>query len=234
MKTRSTAITYIALIVAALLLLLIEHFTHIAFMLHLAAIPVDALIIIFIIQRILHNREVQEKRRQLMYIKSCLFRSDMRNLFILNFTALKSPNLTIEQVKNASWDELKNMRQQANKVEYKSAEAMEPVILEYVNARYVWQNFMDLAITHDFQDIFEDMVYLLHFVQDVTSFKNAHPDKLFIYEALKDEQLMTKVYKVLGDGIRKFLEYAMELKEKRPDMFNQIISDYCLTPEMGS
>jgi len=218
----------VALILAALMFLLIEYFTHIEFMLHLAAIPVDALIIIFVIERFLHNREIKEKRRQLMYIKSCLFRSDMRNLFVLNFNALKSPNLTIEQVRDASLDELKKMRLQAKKVEYKSPEAMEPVIMEYVNARHVWQSFMDLAITNDFQDIFDDMVNLLHFIQDVTLFKRTHPDKLFIYEAMGNESLMTKVDKVMGDGIRKFLEYAIELKEKRPDMFNQIIADYCL------
>lgn len=37
---------------------------------------------------------------------------------------------------------------------------------------------------------------------------------------------MEKVKKVLGSGIQKFLDYAIELKEKHPDMFDELISDY--------
>ena len=161
-----------------------------------------------------------------MYIKSCLFRSEMRDLFIANFNTLKSPSLTMAQIKDSTLDELKRMREDANTVEYKSLEKMEPIIMEYVNAQSVWQNFMDIAISYNFEEIFQDMIYILHFIHDVKAFKANNPDKLFIYEAAEKERLMTKVKTVLGDGIRKFLDYAIELKEKQPDMFYEIISDY--------
>jgi hypothetical protein len=124
------------------------------------------------------------------------------------------------------------MRQDASTIEYESLEKMELVIMEYVKAQYVWQNFMDRAITYDFEDTFHDMIYILNFVQDVKAFKDNNPDKLFIREAEKDEHMMTKVKKVLGDGIHKFLDYAIELKEKQPDLFHQIISDYESSTQM--
>lgn len=217
---------YVLLLTASALFLVIEHLTHIEFMFHLAAIPLEILLVVFIVQRYLNNREEKEKRRQLMFIKSFFFRSEMRNLFIANFSTLKSPCLNMSRIKNASLGELRKMRQDADAIEYESLEKMEPVIMEYVKAQYVWQNFMDRAITYDFGDTFLDMIYILNFIQDVKVFKDKNPDKLFIHEAEKDEYVMIKVRKVMGNGIQKFLDYAIELKEKQPDIFNQIMSDY--------
>jgi len=223
---------YVVLLAAAAIFLVIERLTHIEFMFHLAAIPLEILLVVFIVQRYLDSREKKEKRRQLMFIKSCFFRSEMRNLFLANFGALKSPCLTMSEIKNSSLGELRKMRKDAGTIEYESLEKMELVIMEYVKAQYVWQNFMDRAITYDFEDTFHDMIYILNFIQDVKVFKDNNPDKLFIHEAEKDEHMMIKVRKVLGDGIQKFLDYAIELKEKQPDMFNQIISDYESAPQM--
>lgn len=217
---------YVGLLAASTLFLVIERLTHIEFMFHLAAIPLEILLVVFIAQRYLENREKKEKRRQLMFIKSYFFRSEMRDLFLANFGALKSPCLNISKIKNSSLDELRKMRQEASTIEYESLEKVELVIMEYVKAQYVWQNFMDRAITYDFEDTFHDMIYILNFIQDVKVFKDNNPDKLFIHEAEKDEYMMVKAKKVLGDGIQKFLDYAIELKEKQPDMFHQIISDY--------
>lgn len=217
---------YVVLLAAAAIFLVIERLAHIEFMFHLAAIPLEILLVVFLVQRYLDSREKKEKRRQLMFIKSYFFRSEMRNLFLANFGALKSPRLTMSKIKNSSLGELRKMRQDASKIEYESLEKIELVIMEYVKAQYVWQNFMDRAITYDFEDTFHDMIYILNFIQDVKVFKDNNPDKLFIHEAEKDDHMMIKVRKVLGDGIQKFLDYAIELKEKQPDMFNQIVSDY--------
>ena len=161
-----------------------------------------------------------------MLIKSYLFRSEMRNLFIANFNALKYPSLTMAKIRNSTLDELRKMREEADAIEYRSLEAMEPVIMEYVKAQHVWQNFMDLALTYDFKEVFYDMIGILHFVHDVKQFKDDNPKTLFAYEAEKSELLMKKAKKVLGDGIQKFLDYAIELKEKQPDLFCDVISDY--------
>jgi len=226
MKTPEKIMIYIILLALTVIFFYIERLTHIEFLLHVAAIPLDALIIVFIVERFLHHREMQGKRRQLMYIKSYLFRSDMRNLFMLNFRALESPPITLSQIKNASLRELKKMREAANKVGYKSADLMEPLINEYVKTQMVWQNFLDLAINYDLEDIFENMVYLLHFIQDMKLIKNENPDKRIIDEVAKRKDLMQKVDKVLGNGIRSFLDYAIELKMKNIEMFDQIMNDY--------
>jgi hypothetical protein len=73
---------------------------------------------------------------------------------------------------------------------------------------------------------FEPVVrYLSNSVSLPDDFCHCSP-RLNIHEAEKDDYMMMKVRKVLVDGIQKFLDYAIELKEKQPDMFHQIISDY--------
>lgn len=203
-------------------------------MFHLAAIPLEVLVAVFIVEYFLETRENKEKRSQLMYIKSHLFRSEMRNLFITNFQALKHPEISISKIKNSSLDELKEMRKEASAIVYKSPEAMEPIIMEYVRAQSVWQNFMERAITYNFEEIFEDMIYIMHFINDVRLFKEKNPNKLFIREAVKWEAMMKKVNKILGDGIQKFLDYAIELKEKQPHMLIDILSDYELSSQISS
>jgi hypothetical protein len=226
MKTMRLIGLYVVFLAVSGLFLVIEHLTHLEFMFHLAAIPLEILLAVFLVQRYLEGREKKERRRKMMFIKSHFFRSQMRHLFLANFGALKSPCLTMSEIKSSSLGELRKMRQDTSTIEYESLEKMELVIMEYVKAEYVWRDFMDRAITYDFEDTFHDMIYILNFVQDVKLFKEKNADKLFIHEAKNNEHMMMKVRKVLGDGIQRFLDYVIELKEKEPDMFDQIISDY--------
>ena len=227
---------YVTLVAASALFLYIEHVTHIEFMLHAAAIPLEILFGALIIKKYLERKEKTDKLKLLMnikmYVKSYLFRSEMRNLFIANIKALKYPLITMSKIKNASLEELRQMRKDADQVEYVSLEAMEPTIMEYVKAYQVFYDFMELAINYNFEAIFHDMVYILHFIQDVRLFKQIHPDKLFIYEAEKKPLLMAKTRKVLGDGIRKFLDYMIELKEEKPEVFYEIMSDYEISSQI--
>jgi hypothetical protein len=220
---------YLVLIAVSGLLLILERLTGFEFLYHLAAIPLDILIAVFIVEKYLERHESKERRRHLMYIKSTMFRSDMRTLFIANFHALKSPPLTMTGIKAASLEELRAMRAAAAAVEYKSVEAMEPVIMEYVKAERVWQAFLERGIDNNFEEIFFRMIEILHFLYDVKLFKENNPDKLFIREAEKREPLMRKASKVLHDGILSFLDYAIELKEKTPDIFDEVMADYELT-----
>ena len=227
MKLRENSVVYIIAIATSAAFLLIYYFAgHIEFMLHLAAIPLEVLVVIFIIEKLLDVKEKSERKKQLTYIKGCIFRSDMRNLFAANFAALKLPAVSTLQIKNMSLEELKQARQSANVVEYNSLDAMEPVLMEYVKAQPVWKNFMDLAMGFGFDAVFRDMVYIMHFINDVKVFKENNPELPFIYHAKENEWLMKKTDKVLSDGIRSFLDFAIELKEKQPDMFIEMMSDY--------
>ena len=89
-----------------------------------------------------------------------------------------------------------------------------------------WHGFLKMAMENNFESVFQDMLNILHFVSDVRTYKELNPGKLFIHEAAKDEAAMKRVMTILGDGIRKYLDYAIELKEKQPDLFNQVIGDY--------
>jgi hypothetical protein len=226
MKNSRDIAVAIVLLSAAVIFLVLEETTHIEFFLHLAAIPLEVLLAVFIIEKILERQTTRAKRRQLMFIKSLLFRSEMRGLFLANFQALKSPALTMSKIHGASLEELRRMRREADRIEYKSPRAMEPVIMEYVKARGVWLNFLERAITYDFEEIFNDMVNILHFISDVTAFKEANPKKLFILEARKKKPVLEKVRKVLWDGVQRFLDYAIELKEKQPALFEEMMEDY--------
>jgi hypothetical protein len=225
-KTRSNAFFYLVLVASSLFFLGLELVTHVEFFLHLAALPLEALVVIFIIERLLAREEAGKRRRLLMYIKSTMFRSEMRSLFIANFAALKSPRISMDMIRTATLDELRHMRRQADHIEYKSVRAMEPVVLEYVKARAVWLTYMNRAIEFNFEDIFNNMIFILHFISDVEAFKEHNPRKLFVEDAQAREPLMGKTRKVLEDGIKAFLDYAVELKDKQPDVFLEMMSDY--------
>jgi hypothetical protein len=229
MKIRSSIITYVAFVAISAALLVAERITHFEFLYHLAAIPLEVMVAVLIVEKALDKQASREKRRQLMLIKSHLFRSDMRGLFLADFAALKTPPLTLAGIRNAGLPELRDMLRAAGTVEFKSPESVEAAILEYVKAAGVWHAFMERAISFNFESIFNDMIAILHFINDVRIFKETNPDRMFIDEAAKHPTLSARVDSVLGDGIRRFLEYAIELKEKQPAMFEDMMSDYALS-----
>ena len=231
MKQRNLRLISIILVSLSGLFLYIQYVTHNEFMFHLAAIPLEVLLALFIVQRFVDNMRNKDKRRQLMYIKSYLFRAQLRGLFISNFRALEYPKVNMIHIRNSTIEELNQIRQEAVNPKYKSLEAMERVVNEYVKSEHVWRDFMERAITYDFQDVFQNMIEILHFTHDVKFFRDSKPGEMFVYEAKKNGILLAKVEKILGDGIRSFLDYAIELKTKHPDMFSEMISDYGLAWE---
>lgn len=229
-------VSYVFLVIVLLLFsgffLYLEAITHNEFLYHLAAIPLEIIVGVLIVERYLAMRQKQTRARQFMFIKSCLFRSELRNLYLLNVGALAKPAITMEKIKAAGLKELKQLREAAEAIEYSSLEAMEPVIMEYVNAHNVFFGFMEWAINSDYEILFHDMVYLLHFIHDVKLYKRQNPEGLFIHEALTHPELMNTVHQVLTEGIKKFLDYVIELKEKQPAVFDQLMADYIVSSRL--
>ena len=60
MNVAKNAIFYLSLIATSALLLIIEHLTHFEFLYHLAAIPIEVLIAVFIVERLLERRELKQ------------------------------------------------------------------------------------------------------------------------------------------------------------------------------
>ena len=108
-----------------------------------------------------------------MHIKSCMFRLEMRDLFISNLIALKSPLITVSMIKTATLAELRTMRDEAKIVKYNSLDVMEPIILEYVKTEQVWRNFMDIASDYGFEEIFQDMLLLCRYTSILQSYEVA-------------------------------------------------------------
>lgn len=234
MRIFKNKIIYVVLAVVSALFLWLHYQTHIEFMLHLSAIPLEAFVVVFVVEKILDNRAINERRKQLMFVKSCMFRDQMRDLFISNIQNVEYPDLTLSKLKTSDLNGLRQLRNDAARVEYKSMDKMENIIMEYVKAEPVWQRFLEIAINYNFEGIIRDMTDIQHFIQDVRLFKRSNPDKLYIHQAINNKQMIDKVNVILGDGIRKFLDYLIELKEKQPELFYTIISDYEASSEKSA
>jgi len=219
----------ISLLLLSALFLYLEHVTHYEFLLHIAAIPLEVLVGGILVERYLAWREKRRRERQLMFIKSCLFRSELRTLYMTNFEALAFPRIGMKDIKGAGPNELKGWLQQVEEnARYHSPEAMEAVITEYVKAYLAFNRFLEWAITNDFERIFHDMIMLMHFIHDAQLFKSMHPNELFISKALKNPEQMERVKAVLTDGIKSFLKFCIELQEHEPDVFITLMEDYML------
>ncbi len=161
-----------------------------------------------------------------MHFRCYLFRSRLRNIFLANLNALKFPIISISKIKNASLEELKQMRKDSDHIEYASLDAMETIITEYVPAYHAFYSFMEWTIIHDIDSGFKNMIYILHFIEEVKQFKQNNQDTPYVYEAQKKRSLMKKVKKVLAEGLFNFLEFLIELKKKEPALFYELLADY--------
>lgn len=220
------AVLIIILLSLSGLILYLEHVLKIEFLREVAAIPLEILLGAVLIKSYMSKKERKKHARQLMFIKGCLFRSEMRNLFLRNFDAMASPEITMSSIHQADLNELVRMRKSLSKIEYRSLKHMEPVIMEYVEAYDVFHGLMNLAIDNDFEKIFENMIFIMHFINDVKLYKSCYPDKLFILHARGNPKLMDKTYWVLTQGITQFMDYVIELKEKHPEMCEELLADY--------
>lgn len=206
-------------------LLYLDTIMHHEFIVHLAAIPIEILFGAIIVERFLASKEKRRRIRHWSFIKSCIMRSKLHGIIIANFSGMERPELALEQIRTASAKELQAMLPQLKSIHYSSLEAMDKVVDEYVAAYQTFYNLMEWAISNDFEDIFHDMIFVLHFIHDVESFHLRNPGKSFVKTIQKNPEKFTKVKKVLTDGIIKFVEYAIELKQTQPDVFYTLIND---------
>ena len=217
---------YVCLISTSVLFLFIHRLTHNEFTLHLAAIPLEILFGALLIEKILEKKKKTEQSKKLLYFRCYLFRSRLRNIFLANLSALKFPIISLSKIKNASLEELKQMRKDANHIEYASLDSMETIIIEYIPTYHAFYSFMEWTIIHDIDSGFENMIYILHFIEEVKLFKHNNPDRSYIYEAQKKRPLIKKVKKILAEGLFNFLDLLIELKRREPTLFYELLADY--------
>jgi hypothetical protein len=225
-RQRNIALAGLGLLSLSGLFLWLQHLTHIEFLAHLAAIPLEILVGAVVVERWLANKEKQARRRQFMYLKSYIFRSGMRSVFVSNFAGLVEPKITLEWLRTASPRELRAARDGIVRVRHVSPAVVDGILDKYVHARKVFLTFMDWAVQNDFEPIFHDMIFLLHFIEDVEAFRQQHPGQSFSDAAARNPRLQAKVDKVLRDGIVKFLDYAIEMREQEPAVFDDLLEDY--------
>ena len=220
---RSRNYWYLFLICALPLLsaaiLHLETIFHHEFLFHLAAIPLEILFGAILLERFMTSREKHRRIRHWAFVKSCLMRSKLRDIVVTNFAGLQQPALSLELIHDSTVKELQAMLPQLQNIQYRSIEAMEKVVDEYVAAYPTFYNLMEWSINNDFEAIFHDMIFVIHFIHDVESFRSQNPGKSFVAAMQKDPEKFAKVKKVLSDGIVKFVEYAIELKLTQPEVF---------------
>ena len=118
-------------------------------------------------------------------------------------------------------------------LEYRSDAYIESIIAEYVRARRVFQTFMEWAVANDFEAIFHDMIYILHFIQDVQLYQEQNPGPVFSSPRRGLHPLsISKAETILRDGVVKFLDYAIELRQKEPEVLEELLDDYLISSSM--
>lgn len=215
-----------ALLLLAGIFIFLDSAFHYHFFLHLAAIPLEIILAVIVVEHFLERKEKANRKYQLFLIKSYLFRSEMRNLFVCNLISLQSPEISISKIRKMTLKELKEYKSNLGSLIYKSPLHLEKVIQEYVKAKNVFQFFLNWAIEHKIEAIFDDMIHILHFIQDVTLFNEQNLDKLFIDEAKSKPELLEKTSRVVRNGVVKFIEYMAELKQHDPALLDNLLSDY--------
>lgn len=216
---------YIGLITASAIFLVIYEIYHIEFMLHLAAIPFEILVAVFIVDKLLRKRVNSEKRRRTIAVAITLFGSEMGRFDDACFHAIRSPLITLSTIANSSIEELKQIRIASDTIEYGSPEEMELAIKECVNIEHVWRSLLESAVYYDIEEMYLNTLQMLNFVHDVKVFKESHPNEPFIQLAEQDERILKMVKEIIRLDIQKFLDYAIELKGKHPAMLAQFLSE---------
>ena len=121
-----------------------------------------------------------------MYLKSYLFRSEMRNVFICNFSALARPAISLEWIRRAGPERAgaRPRRGHDARVPLTRRDGGRSSTSTSVPATSS-HTFMEWAAAHDFESIFHDMIFILHFIQDFQLYKQQNPGRLFLEDAAR-------------------------------------------------
>ena len=101
---------------------------------------------------------------------------------------------------HATLDQLTAARDGITTLEYRSDAYIESIIAEYVHARRVFQTFMEWAVANDFEAIFHDMIFILHFIQDVQLYQEQNPGRSFVAEARRHPRISRKPRRSCATG----------------------------------
>ena len=99
--------------------LYMEYVTHNEFMFHLAAIPIEILAAVVIIEQLWALGDRNKKQRRLSYMLWVLYNSEMGSLLAASFKAVEFPSLSMSRIKSANIEELKRLRDDASTMRYK-------------------------------------------------------------------------------------------------------------------
>ena len=205
--------------------LYMEHVTHNEFMFHLAAVPIEILAAVMIIEQLWALGERSKKQKRLSYMLWVRYNLEMGSLLAASFKAVESPSLSMSRIKSASMEELKKLRDDASTIRYKSIELVEAAAKEYVETQHIWKAYLDRAIEYDLEKAYQNMMHVLYFIDYIEVFERNNPDRLFIDEIRGNKGVLAEAEEILGSGIRIFLDMAIELRKKKTDAFYQVISN---------
>ncbi|MBE9478066.1 MAG: hypothetical protein IMY81_02350 [Chloroflexi bacterium] len=194
-------------------------------MFHLAAIPIEILAAVMIIEQLWALGDRSKKQRRLSYMLWVRYNLEMGSLLAASFKAVESPSLSMSRIKSASIKELKKLRDDAGTIRYKSIELVEAAAKEYVKTQHIWKAYLDRAVEYDLEKVYQNMMYVLYFIDYIEVFKKNNPDRLFVDEIRDNKGVLVKAEEILGSGIRIFLDMAIELRKKKTDAFYRFISN---------
>ena len=200
---------------------------------HGLAIALELFLAFFLIELIWRHREKHQeeetRKTQLRQIKSHMFQASMRNLFLANIAALKTPRIDLVDLRSSGRYELfRHILGQITKVEngrlvpdmtkitYANPDAMAKAFAEYVKAEEkVWERFVQLAVMFNFPQIVKDMTDILSCIASARDAVAPEPlDETSLSKLLQSQgELQLNIEWILRNGIVKFVEFMEELHQ---------------------
>jgi hypothetical protein len=216
---------YVALVVAAIILLIVFYVTEIEFMLHLAAIPLEILLAAFVVDQVLNLQERQGRRRRLKGEAASVFHSQIEGVIEAGIRAAQPPDAPMPKLASMSTEELKGLRAAVGPAKYRSLAEMQAGIDQLVDAEQTWQSILAQAIEYDVDETYVNMMKMLSFVRYVKAFRESHPDESFAHFAQGNEKAMEKMRGVSELAVRRYLDLLVDFKEHDPDMLKELHAD---------
>lgn len=210
---------------------------------HYLSVALELCLGFILIELIWHNHEKKEverekqkerkiKEEQLRHIKSYVFHSRMRTLFITNFMAIKSSSISLRNLLKAD-PKIPIVKPDSELIHYETQRAKIGVIHEYVKAKDVWERFLELGIMFGFDHIVKEMTKILQLVAEVKeifppeSIDNM-PAHEFAAQLTQDRRtdLVDQFEPIIATGIIKFHEYLEDLRQSDQKLFHNLLDFY--------
>lgn len=220
---------YVSLVVSALLLLVLEAYTDIVFLLYLAAIPLEVLLAILILERYLKNLEHTKVNQQWVMFKSYIFRVSLKQLYINVIDTYSATGITVESCFDPDDKKLEEIDRKFS-VENIDMSRITPVLSEYIRTEETFVFFLRWAFENGFEEIFNEIGMMLHFIQDLKNFQEHHGSLSPEVMEKHDPALVETAKQTCMASAHYFIDFIKDISRHHVQLYHLLKKDYCEKP----